>query len=277
MMVGRWAWPFVLVVLLLGYSAVVLFMYVSQDKTLYPATTFSPEYAQALASREGLASWPVGASDPKGYVSEPTSGTPLGTVIVFHGNGGSALDRAYYTSAFNRLGYRVLLAEYPGYGARPGSYGERSFVPDALSTFDLAHAEFGPPLYVLGESLGAGVASAVARDRGRKVAGVALITPWDSLPDLAQAKYPLLPARYLMKSRFDNMANLASYAGPKALAMATADEIVPNAHTRRLYDSLGQPKRLWQFEGAGHNSWPSTADERWWSELASFWATGESH
>jgi hypothetical protein len=274
-MASRWPWLLVLAVVLLGYLAVVVFMYVSQDETLYPATTFSPEYAQARSSAEGLAAWPAGASDPKGYVSEPASGTPVGTVLVFHGNGGSALDRTYFASAFNRLGYRVLLAEYPGYGARPGSYGEKSFVSDALSTFDMAEAEFGSPLYVLGESLGAGVASAVARDRGRKVAGVALITPWDSLPDLAQTKYPLLPARFVMKSRFDNMANLASYAGPKAVAMATADELIPNAHTSRLYDSLGQPKRLWRFEGAGHNSWPSTAEEPWWSEVADFWATGE--
>jgi alpha-beta hydrolase superfamily lysophospholipase len=230
MAVRHWLWLLSLVVLC--YSAVVLVMFLSQDQTLYPATTYTREYAEARSRREGFVSWPMGASDPTGYVAESTTGTTLGTVIVFHGNAGTALDRAYYARALNRLGYRVLLAEYPGYGARSGSFGESSFVPDALSAFDSASADFGTPLYLLGESLGAGVASAVARDRGQAVAGVALITPWDSLPDLAQATYPLLPARFMMKSRFDNVANLASYPGPKAVAMALDDQIIPSARTR---------------------------------------------
>jgi pimeloyl-ACP methyl ester carboxylesterase len=271
MTLRRWLMPVALAVL--GYAAIVLVMFLSQDQTLYPATTFTREYADAVARSEGLAPWPTAAGDSKGYVAEATTGTTVGTVIVFHGNGGAALDRAYYALALNPRGYRVLLAEYPGYGARSGSFGESSFVPDALATFDLARAEYGEPLYVVGESLGAGVASAVARDRAGSVAGVALITPWDSLPDLAQAKYPLLPARFIMNSRYDNVANLASYPGPKAVAMALNDEIIPNAHTLRLYDSLGEPKRLWRFADAGHNSWPTAPDEAWWSELVAFWAT----
>jgi len=263
------------VLLLLIYGTYVFAMFSLQDQTLYPATVLTGREAEILARQEGLAPWPADSREPRGYLSEPTT-SASGTVLVFHGNGGTALGRAYYAAAFNHLGYRVLLAEYPGYGARPGSYGERSFVPDAVSMFDSALAEFGPPIYLVGESLGAGVASAVARDRSREVAGVALITPWDSLPDIAQERYPLLPARLVMKSRYDNVANLASYAGPKAVAMALEDEIIPNEHTRRLYDSLGQPKRLWRFEGAGHNSWPVEPDEVWWKQLVGFWASGGS-
>lgn len=266
----QWLW--LIAVVVLCYAGIVLFMFLSQDQTVYPATTLTPEDADALAKLQGLAPWPRGAVIPTAYLAEPTTGA-VGTVIVFHGNGGHALDRGYYAAALNRRGYRVLLAEYPGYGARPGPFGEHSFVSDALSTLDAAYAEFGPPIYVLGESLGAAIASAMARDRPQQVAGVALITPWDSLPDLAQAKYPLLPARYIMKSRFDNVANLASYEGPKAVVMASEDEIVPNVHTRRLYDSLGQPKRLWTFEGVGHNDWPAGPEEAWWSELVDFWAS----
>jgi pimeloyl-ACP methyl ester carboxylesterase len=58
--------------------------------------------------------------------------------------------------------------------------------------------------------------------------------------------------------------------------MALADEIIPNAHTRRLYESLPEPKRLWEFEGAGHNSWPSDPSEAWWSEVMSFLAQNEA-
>jgi len=274
MMTKQWLWVPGLVVL--GYLAIVLWMFLTQEQTLYPATTYTPQWAQALARREGLAPWPTGAPDPKGYLSESTTSSTEGTVIVFHGNGGSALDRTYYAAALNRLGYRVLLAEYPGYGARSGSFSERSFVTDALEVFDSAKAEFGAPLFVLGESLGAGVASAVARYRPRAVDGVALITPWDSLPDLAQAKNPLFPARFITKSKYDNVANLASYRGPVAVTMALNDEIIPTAHTQRLYDSLGEPKRLWRFEGVGHNNWPSAPEEAWWAEVTAFLETADA-
>ncbi len=54
--------------------------------------------------------------------------------MVFHGNAGSAYDRMYYVKALEPLGYRVLLAEYPKYGARTGSLGEKSLVADAIAT-----------------------------------------------------------------------------------------------------------------------------------------------
>lgn len=271
-MIKLWAWA--LVAVAVCYLALAAWMYVSQDRMLFPAATFTADYANVQASREGLAPWPAGAPVARGYLTDATTSATVGTVIVFHGNAGSALDRTYYPVVLNGLGYRVLLAEYPGYGSRPGQLGERSFVPDALETFDRVRVQFGEPLYVIGESLGAGVASAVVRDRGQSVAGVALITPWDSLPDLVQATYPLLPARLLVRSRFDNMTNLATYGGPKVVAMALEDEVVPNTHTRRLYDSLGQPKRLWEIEGAGHNTWPSVVGPGWWRGLVTYWASG---
>lgn len=274
------------------YVAVLLYAYAVQDASLYFPTLLEPQQAKFLAARGGLRPWPSDAAEPVGYVAEPatstaqpdrgaeTSGAPpvsgrvLGTVLVFHGNAGTALDRGYYVDALGRLGYRVVLAEYPGYGARRGELGERSFVRDATGALDRARSEFGAPVYVVGESLGAGVAAAVARDRGSKVAGVALITPWDSLTAVAQERYPLLPMGLLLTSRYDSVTNLSAYEGPVAVAVADEDEILRPGHALRLYDSLRQPKGLWRFPGAGHNSWPSMPEATWWPELAAFWAAG---
>jgi pimeloyl-ACP methyl ester carboxylesterase len=92
-------------------------------------------------------------------------------VLVFHGNAGSALDRKYYPDALEKLGYRVILVEYPGYGGRRGKLGEGSFVADARDLVTLARDEFGDPIYVWGESLGCGVAIAVAADRQWRLRG----------------------------------------------------------------------------------------------------------
>ena len=81
----------------------------------------APPAAAALRA-SGLALWPAGTNveDHQGLIATPDS-APRATVIVFHGNAGSAVQRRYYRDALTPLGYRVLLAQYPGYGGRLGS------------------------------------------------------------------------------------------------------------------------------------------------------------
>jgi hypothetical protein len=176
----------------------------------------------------------------------------------------------YYKTALNRLDYRVLLAEYPGYGARSGKVGEPQFTEDAVEIIRLASKEFGSPIFLLGESLGCGVVCAALAQSNAPIRGVALITPWDTLPNLAQDQYWFLPARWIVKDRYDNVANLANYRGPVAVILAGQDKIIPNRLTRRLYEALSGPKRLWTFAEAGHNSWPSGSNEPWWAEMMNF-------
>ncbi len=77
--------------------------------------------------------WPA-EKDYRGFVGATEIRNIKGTVIVFHGNAGTADHRAYYVTALGSMGYRVILAEYPGYGARKGDLGEQSFVNDAQVT-----------------------------------------------------------------------------------------------------------------------------------------------
>jgi hypothetical protein len=70
----------------------------------------------------GLRPWPS-AQDFRGLVAEPR-GALLGTAIVFRGSAGHVGHRAFYAQALVPLGFRVILAEYPGYGPRAGKPGE---------------------------------------------------------------------------------------------------------------------------------------------------------
>ncbi len=262
----------ILLVLFTGYFLVVLLAALAQRHMLYfPDTTppssdnLRPIYGPALEI------WPTsGSPTHRGYVSAepPADGQSRGTVVLFHGNAGSARDRHHYISALEKRGYRVVLAEYPGYGGRDGKLGETTFISDGIETAGLALEAFGGPLWIWGESLGAGVAAGVAADKALPVAGVALITPWDNLPDLAQALYWYLPARWLIRDQYDNRANLKGYPGPVAVLIAERDEIIPLNHARRLYDALPAPKRQWIFPGAGHNSWPIDPSASWWDEVS---------
>ncbi len=99
---------------------------------------------------------------------------------------------------------------------------------------------------------------------------IALVTPWDSLPALAQQKLWFLPARWLARDSYDSMRNLAGYPGPVALLRAEQDRIIPARRSLELYRSLPEPKRIWVFQGRGHNDWPAEAEAAWWNEVLEF-------
>jgi pimeloyl-ACP methyl ester carboxylesterase len=87
---------------------------------------------------------------------------------------------------------------------------------------------------------------------------------------MAQAIYRLDPVRWLVRERYDSIANLQEYRGPVAILVAGEDELVPREQAKRLYDSLDTEKRIWVFGGAGHNTWPARPEETWWQEVTEF-------
>ncbi len=263
----------IILAIALLYIAFAAVVFLLQRQLLYFP---SPERASAAHLRAaGLVPWPAAGDDYRGLISNDQASFPNGTIVVFHGNAGQAVDRAFYPAALAPLGYRVLLAEYPGYGGRAGKPSEAAFVADARATVAQAYEEFGEPLYLWGESLGAGVAAAVVADAPAPVAGLVMVTPWDSLPAVAQTHYPYFPARWLTLDKYDSVRNLAAYPGPVAVALAERDTIVPVHHGQRLYESLSRRKQLWLFEKAGHNSWPSDPEARWWREVTDFVAASD--
>lgn len=220
----------------------------------------------ADARRHGLTAWPD-ENDYRGLRREPV-GPVRGTLLLFHGNAGHAGHRAAYAAELERLGLRVILAEYPGYGSRPGDLGEAALVADAVVSVTLARRQFSGPLLLAGESLGAGVAAAVAKRAD--LAGLLLITPWDSIESVAHHHYPALPVGWLLHDRYDSVANLAGYPGRVAVVLAERDSIIPPALGQRLFAGLAEPKQLWVVPASDHNDWMGRVDAAWWDAVIGF-------
>ena len=239
----------------LGFLALV---YLWQGRLLYfPQRATVEEVVSA-----GLTPWPS-AQDFRGLVAEPR-GAVRGTAIVFHGNAGHAGHRAFYAHALVLLGFRVILAEYPGYGPRVGKPGEANFIRDASELVALAHGRYGGPLLLVGESLGAAVAAGAGALQPERTAGLVLITPWDRLAHVASHHYPWLPVKWLLRDPYDTAARLARFERAVVVIVAEQDSIVPARFGVALHAALGGPKHLMQIEGAGHNDWPGRVDASWW-------------
>lgn len=240
-----------------------------QDRLLYFPARTTVERMVA----DGLQAWPS-PQDFRGLVAEP-AGAVRGTAIVFHGNAGHAGHRAYYARWLTPLGLRVILAEYPGYGPRTGAPGEASLTADGAQTLSLAHRQYGGPLLLIGESLGAAVAAAAGARHPELTTGLLLITPWDRLAHVASHHYPWLPVTWMLRDGYDTQARLATFDRPVGVAVAQRDGVVPARFGTALHAALEGPKRLVVIEGSDHNEWPDRVDAAWWRAAVGF-ALGET-
>ncbi|MBA3014156.1 MAG: alpha/beta hydrolase [Proteobacteria bacterium] len=247
-----------------------------QHSLLYfPSSTLPAEESLTAAH---LKPWPSPSlSEYRALVSTRETASQKGTIIIFHGNGGTAIDRTFYMETLAPLGYRVILAEYPRYGGRKGELGEKAFVTDAMETTQLAFEQFGEPIFLLGESLGCGVAAATANHSPIPIEGIILITPWDTLRAITQAKFPFLPVRIFLTDSYDTIANLKSFPGRVAVVAAGQDTIIPIQHADHLYRSITtSAKKMWQIQAAGHNDLLFHTNQAWWRVIMDF-VTGADH
>ncbi len=252
------------------YAVLVAMAYLFQNRLLYYPAQYTIEDAKNLAAAVGLKPWPGEAY--RGFVPQEILPREQvhGTVIVVHGNAGSAIDRFGYVKALQPLGFRVFLYEYPGYGAREGSSGEKSIVTDLREVIRLLEDDNAGPIYLFAESLGCGVAAATAADPSLPVRGLVLVAPWDELAHVAQSHYPFLPVKWLLKDRYDSVKHLSTFRGPVVVACNGRDEVIPTELQQRLYESLTGPRKLIFFADSTHNGWPSNPDATWWKEAMEF-------
>jgi uncharacterized protein len=240
-----------------------------QNKLLYYPSSSLPSAETLRAYNVTL--WSSSPNEYRGLVSINVAGSVKGTIVVFHGNGGTASDRIFYVKPLTELGYRVILAEYPAYGGRKGEVGERSYTADAVETLRLASGQYKGPVFLLGESLGCGVAAAAARHTDVRVSGIILITPWDTLASIAKSKFPYLPVSWFLKDNYDNIENLQSFGQRIAVIGAERDEVIPLEHARRLYLTLPAEARMIRIiKDAGHNDWPMFVDKTFFMKIMDY-------
>jgi uncharacterized protein len=220
----------------------------------------------ALAELSGFARWKTPGGTPIGWKS--LDGNPSRPAIIFHGNAGHALHRAGLADRLREASpdLTVHILEYPGYGDRDGSPSEASLTAAAIEAIEAVQ---GRPLLV-GESIGTGVACLAASAAPGKIAGLLLITPFDSLVSVAQHHYPWFPVRWLMTDRFDSSKALKDFTGPAAFVIAEYDEITPPESGQKLHDTYQGKKRLLVVKGARHNDATSRIPLPQWQDLIEF-------
>ena len=168
--------------------------------------------------------------------------------------GGNAEDVSRSLPDFDRAfpDHALYLLHYRGYGGSSGSPSEEAIARDAMALFDKVYAEH-PQIAVAGRSLGSGVAVRLASQR--PVARLILITPYNSLEELAARQLPIFPVHWLLRDRYDSWKYAPHIQVPTLLLAAEHDEVIPRASTERLLRQFAPGvARLEVIPGTGHNS-----------------------
>ena len=195
-------------------------------------------------------------------------------LIIYYG--GNAEDVTLNFDDLDRFATRsFLFMNYRGYGASQGRPSETALLDDALVIMDhvLAGAVVDPAHVVLmGRSLGSGVAVHVAAHR--PVGGLILVTPYDSLVNVAKAHYPVFPVGWLLKHRFDSASLAPRIHAPALFLTAVNDQVVPPRFPKALERQWGGPTTAVAVAGADHNSIDTAP--AYWAAVNAFLATYHS-
>ena len=208
-----------------AYLGLCGLLYMKQDQLLYPGTS---------------------DSNPAGYTSfRIQSGSAVIKIWALHADAGPAL--LYFGGNGEDLGARladfdqafpdraIYLMNYRGYGGSTGSPSEAALIADAQATYDVIRKTHDK-IAVMGRSLGSGVAVGLATTR--EVERVVLVTPYDSIADVAAERYSWAPVRWLIRDAFDSVKRMAAVRVPVLAVVAERDESIGRAHSDKLIASI---------------------------------------
>lgn len=189
-----------------------------------------------------LAGIHIPPDDPNG---EPT------LILGFGGNAWNAQDVAEYLHELFP-GEDVIVFHYRGYSPSRGTASAEALIADAPLVYDFAMGQVKPKRVIgVGFSIGSGVAAELAAVR--KLDGLILVTPFDSLKAVAQSMYPWLPIGPLFEHEINAALAIERVEAPVAIIAAQRDEIVPGERTDALRSRITQLVFDRTIPGAGHN------------------------
>lgn len=179
----------------------------------------------------------------------------IDAIIYFGGNGESVVSNApSFEIMFPH--YTVYLMNYRGYGGSTGSPTENNIYSDAQLLYDTVSPKH-QQISTIGRSLGSGVATFLASTRD--IEKMVLITPYNSIENIAQDSYPIFPVSFLLKDKYDSASRVKNIDSTTLIILAEQDSVVPVKYSRLLIEEFPPSQiTIATIKGAGHNNLSDT-------------------
>jgi hypothetical protein len=216
-----------------AYLAILAALYFTQTAMLFPVRLAAD--AGPLRGNAQALVLETASGDRLHGVHVPASAQDGEQAPVTIGFGGNAWNGAAVADYLHELFPRseIFVFHFRGYAPSGGRPSARALLADALLVHDLVAGRVrGRPVIVVGFSIGAGVAAHLASRR--KLDGVILVTPFDSLARVAGDQYPWVPVRLLFRHEMNAVEDLRRSATPVALIAAGRDRLIAPGRTAAL-------------------------------------------
>ena len=234
-------------VLLICYICASLLLYVYQRTFLYfPSQNFDHSFERFSLSNEG---------ETLNIIVLNKGNTKA--LIYFGGNAEAVVGIAdEFATHFPNT--TIFLINYRSYGGSSGMPTETGNFSDALAIYDHIKKDHSQ-ISVAGRSLGSGVATYLAANR--PIENAALITPYDSILNIAKANYSLFPVSLLLKDRYDSVSRAKAVTAKVLVLAAEHDVVIPMFNTQKLVDAFKEDQvELKVIKNTGHNDVSSNAE-----------------
>jgi esterase/lipase len=78
------------------------------------------------------------------------------------------------------------------------------------------------------------------------------LTPFDSIVNIAKAKYLFLPVDKLVKYKFEEYKWIKDVEAPVNILLVRNDDIIPNASTKRLLKNIKHLNKIIEIDNIRH-------------------------
>ena len=210
-----------LVIALCAYVAVCALLFLLQRSFIYHPTPASMDVAAQTMSfqREG--------ADLVVSI-HPDAGS---RAVLYFGGNGEDVSQSLPLLAGTFPHTAIYALHYRGYSGSTGKPTEKNLVADGMALFDTIHEEH-KDVTVIGRSLGSGIAIHVASLR--PASRLVLVTPYNSILELAAERFRFLPISLLLQDKYESWQFAPRISVPTTVIAAERDGVIPMASTRRL-------------------------------------------
>ncbi len=234
----------VFTMLFIAYVLIGILLYIKQRDFLYfPTEVIKTDYLQKIFSINGEKIHSTIINPKKQHA-----------IIYFGGNAGTV---DYNVEQFSKLKeHTSYLVKYRGYSGSSGEPTEEGLYADALAIYDEIQSEY-KSISIIGRSLGSGVATWLTSQR--EVEKLVLVTPYDSITNVAQERFSLYPVFLIIKDKYDSISSIKSINTATLILIAQNDTMISYARSQALVEASKNPKVV-IIPNTTHNSISDTTE-----------------
>lgn len=189
----------------------------------------------------------------RGYVYHPQGEEALRDLFIYFAGRGEDVRATAQALHWLPEGFGFAAVNYRGVADSEGHPSEIASVADAAQFASHLRKAFPlARLHVVGRSLGTGVAiQLVAR---QDFASLQLVTPYDSILEVAKRRFPLVPLSLLLRNRFNSLTHCKEVAAKTQVLLAERDDVVLPERSDKLIAAWPTPICVQTVPGSDHHS-----------------------